>query len=81
MDFNEYLNSILTKKEVKDLNRALRDNKVILISGVEGPTGKSTLKNILIKKGYKAIEKYEVHEIELNKFQNNLIPNLIEKID
>lgn len=81
MKYKQFLESILTTQQIKDLNKALETKKVILISGAEGPTGKSTLKDILIRKGYKAIEKYEIHEIELNKHQNNLIPNLIEKIN
>ncbi len=81
MKYEKFLKSILTNQQIEDLNKALKTNKVILISGTEGPTGKSTLKDILVKKGYKAIEKYEIHEIELNKFQNNLIPNLVEKIN
>lgn len=80
MKYQEFLKSILTDKQIQDLNHSLEANKVILISGIEGPTGKSTFKDILIRKGYKAIEKYEVHEIELNKVQNNLVPNLAEEI-
>lgn len=68
--YEKFLKSALTEQQIKDLNRALDANKVILISGIESPTGKTTLKDILVSEGYNAVEKYEIFEIELNIVQN-----------
>lgn len=80
MRYEEFLKSVLTNKQIKELNSAVKQGKAIVIKGTAGATGKTTLRNVLIKKGYKAYEEYEILELELNKVQKNLIPNLGEEL-
>ncbi|ASB90861.1 hypothetical protein OZL92_22630 [Bacillus sonorensis] len=57
----------LTEKQKDEIVHAIKTNKPILISGNQGPTGKTTLKNYLVKHGIQAFEKWECCEIELNR--------------
>lgn len=56
----------LTKKQKEDINRAIKEKIPIIISGKQGPTGKTTLANILKEQGIIAYELWECQEIELN---------------
>ncbi|MEG1523864.1 MAG: hypothetical protein RR475_02430 [Clostridia bacterium] len=56
----------LSSKKVRELRRALKDGKVIVISGLYG-TGKSTLCQALQKCGYKAVEDFEVYNLVVDK--------------
>lgn len=75
MEFKEYLKTILDQKQIEDLLAAAEEGKTIIIKGKQGPTGKSTLKSILSKKGIKAIEEYETFEIFLDKDLETPIAN------
>lgn len=66
-ELKSYLYSILSKKQVEEINTALKDGKTIIIKGPSGPTGKTTLKKILQKNGYRSVEEYETYAIILDK--------------
>ena len=71
----------MTDKQIEQL-RTLMQNKshVFCISGVQGPTGKSTLTKILNTLGYKAYEAYEVVPLDLSHIQENINPKLLEEL-
>lgn len=65
---NEYLASVLTKKQqntVRDILRGTGDKKLFLIKGPQNATGKSTLANILSRIGCPAVEEWQVEIVEL----------------
>ncbi|AGN35069.1 hypothetical protein HMPREF1012_03883 [Bacillus sp. BT1B_CT2] len=64
---NFQLPDYLTEKQKEEIIHAINTNKPILISGNQGPTGKTTLKNYLVEHGILAFEKWECCEIELNR--------------
>jgi Flp pilus assembly CpaF family ATPase len=80
MDLEKYLKTILDKSQIKSLKKAMKANKAIIIKGSQGPTGKSTLKSILIEKGYLAIEEHETFEVKLESCLDNPIASLETKI-
>lgn len=49
---------------------AIKSDIPILVSGVPGPTGKSTLVKMLREQGVIAFEKWECQEIVLSEFFN-----------
>lgn len=49
--YEKFLKSALTEQQIKDLNRALDANKVILISGIESLQERQLLKIYLLAKG------------------------------
>ncbi|KYC74460.1 hypothetical protein B4092_3919 [Bacillus licheniformis] len=63
---NIQLPDYLTEKQKEQIIHAIHTNKPILISGNQGPTGKTTLKNCLLEHGILTFEKWECCEIELN---------------
>ncbi len=56
----------LSEKQREDILLAIKKGTPIIISGKQGPTGKTTLANILKENGVTAYEKWECLEIELN---------------
>lgn len=80
VSFDEYLNSILGIVGAQRLKVNLERGKTIIISGQQGPTGKSVLKKVLIKKGYKAVELYNTYEVVLNEPLENAIPNFENQV-
>ncbi|MBZ9633032.1 hypothetical protein [Clostridium sp. FP1] len=77
ISFDNYLKSILSKEEINALKLALKggnDIDTIVIKGLAGATGKSTLARVLQKKGYHVIEGYRIHEVVLNKPLDKMIP-------
>ncbi|PRS08085.1 hypothetical protein C6W27_23025 [Bacillus paralicheniformis] len=48
---NFQLPDYLTEKQKEEIIHAINTNKPILISGNQGPTGKTTLKNYLVEHG------------------------------
>lgn len=65
----------LSEKQKEDIILAIKKGTPIIISGEQGPTGKTTLVNILRENGVTAYEKWECLEIELNdKFKSKNIP-------
>ena len=80
MKFNEYLATILSPEQIKNLKVAISTGKTIVIDGRPGRTGKTTLKNILNKRGCKAIEEYDIFRITLSKPLNSAIAELSTKV-
>ena len=62
----EYL-TVAQKSLIMD---AIKSDIPILVSGVSGPTGKSTLVKMLREQGVIAFEKWECQEIVLSEFFN-----------
>lgn len=56
----------LSEEQQEDIILAIKKDKPIIISGEQGPTGKTTLANILKSCGIKAYEKWECLEIKLD---------------
>lgn len=57
----------LSEKQKEDIIEAIKKGTPIIISGTQGPTGKTTLANILKDNGIIVYEKWECLEIKLNK--------------
>lgn len=62
MTLNEYLDDLLGEREARKLRDAISAGKTILITGPQGPTGKTTLCLALKKAGVPAVEQWEVRE-------------------
>lgn len=58
----------LSKTQKAQINYAIKNDIPIIISGNQGPTGKTTLKNILQEGGVTAFEEWECQRIELNEY-------------
>lgn len=80
MNLNEYLKSLLSDKKLKEVRAALKSGKTIIVSGKQGPTGKSTLVDVLRGNGYNAVEKFQTYDIELDKTIKNITPNFRNEI-
>lgn len=66
MEFKEYLEMVLGKREKNKLLGALKEGLLIVIDGPSGATGKTTLCRVLREHGYNVVEKrHDVHEIYL----------------
>ncbi|MDR7870332.1 MAG: hypothetical protein RIN55_05700 [Tissierellaceae bacterium] len=63
---NFTLPDYLSVKQKEDIISAIKRDIPIIISGEQGPTGKTNLVNILRENGVTAYEKWECLEIELN---------------
>jgi len=75
-DVAEYLSDLLSCEQTAAIKEAFSSNKVIIIKGVAGMTGKSTLKAVLNNCGLKAVEEFETVEITLNKALKNPVIDL-----
>jgi len=62
------LPDFLSKKQKADIRRAHSYGRTVLIMGPPGPTGKSTLKNILESQGVKVCESWECQPVVLTEF-------------
>ncbi|RPJ97256.1 hypothetical protein CW357_00895 [Rummeliibacillus sp. TYF005] len=72
----KYLQSILSNCDIERLLYAISIGKPIIVEGIQGPTGKSTLVRYLQERGANAIE-YNLSEVfTLNEFleEKNLNP-------
>ncbi|EGP7381726.1 hypothetical protein I0L81_001348 [Listeria monocytogenes] len=56
----------LTPKQHNEINQAIKKKTPILITGKQGPTGKTALKNLLKKEGVVVFEQHDCLIIELN---------------
>ena len=65
MTLNEYLDDLLGERAARELCAAIADGKTILITGPRGPTGKTTLRDVLKKAGVPAIEQRDVYEVSV----------------
>lgn len=64
ISFDEYLESLLGKREKNKLLKALKGGLFIVITGPHGATGKTTLCRVLRERGYNVVEK-ELHTHEV----------------
>lgn len=71
MEFDHYLETLLGADSARSLLKAIAAGKTIIISGPQGPTGKSTLCRVLKKRGVSAFEQMDVYEVD--------IPNPLQK--
>lgn len=79
-NLSRYLVSMIgTEGADKILNMTPQEKKTkfIMVAGKEGPTGKTTLKQILRDYGYQALEPFECIEIELSEELPHPIPDFI----
>lgn len=60
------LPNYLTKEQKEQVRSAAKQNKPILVTGIPGPTGKTTLANLLKANGIQVFEEWECEKIELN---------------
>lgn len=60
------LPNYLSKTQKAQIEHAIKNGIPIIISGKQGPTGKTTLKNLLADCGVIAFEEWECQNIELN---------------
>ena len=62
----EGLPSFLTDDQKEQIEYAIKENKPILVTGPQGPTGKTTLIRFLKESGITAYEEWECEFINLN---------------
>lgn len=79
MRFVEYLVGLLGKKRKKELVKALKEGKTVIVSG-EQSSGKTTLVSVLQKRGHKAVEDFDTHEVNLSKPLNHKTSNMKDTI-
>lgn len=60
------LPDFVSKTTKAKIVHAVKNNIPIIVSGNQGPTGKTTLKNIINSAGGYAFEEWECERIELN---------------
>ena len=65
---NIMLPEYLTSEQKSLILNAIKSDIPILVSGVSGPTGKTTLVEMLREQGVTAFEKWECQEINLSEF-------------
>lgn len=65
---NISLPEYLTSEQKSLILNAIKSDIPILVSGVSGPTGKTTLVEMLREQGVTAFEKWECQEINLSEF-------------
>lgn len=70
-----YLNSLLGKESALEIVDALRNQKIVLIRGAQGSTGKTTLCRILREHGVAAVEEKDVYEVIVDTPLENRIPH------
>ena len=69
LSFRKYLISMVGSekaKEILNMTQREKENRLIIIAGRQGPTGKTVLKHILRKHGYWVLESSECVEVVLN---------------
>ena len=79
MKFVDYLVKLLGKKRKKELVEALKEGKTVIVSG-EQSSGKTTLVSVLQKRGHKAVEDFDTHEVHLSKPLNHKTPDMKDTI-
>ena len=65
--FKEKLTSLVGEKTANDVRNAIANNKPIIVTGPQGPTGKTTLTNLINENGGIAFEEFEVLTVRLDK--------------
>lgn len=62
---DNYIVPLLGERRAKELAKALKEGKTIIIGGVQGPTGKTTLWRKLSEAGYPVIERFNTYDVYL----------------
>lgn len=60
MDLKKLLTKYFSEHEAEKMSKMLRKDVLIIIDGVQGPTGKTTLCRRLNELGYNAVERREI---------------------
>ena len=66
MTLKTYLTKMLGKEDAKRVLYAMSHGQPILITGRQGATGKSTLREVLRRAGAPAFERWEMCEVDLS---------------
>lgn len=66
MDLKKLLTKYFSEREAEKISKMLRKDVLIIIDGVQGPTGKTTLCRRLNELGYNAVERREIKKEESN---------------
>ncbi len=80
MKLKEYFESLLGVSEARKLQEAIKSGKTIIITGEMGPTGKTTLKKVLLRNGCRAIEGWQTYEVRLDRELETLDFDFLDKI-
>ena len=80
MELKEYLKESLGKRTAQELLGAAAEGRTIIISGPNGPTGKSTLCAVLKKAGVSAIERKDMYEVSVHIPLKELTPHMSDLI-
>ena len=80
MELNEYLKELLGERTAQELLGAAAEGRTIIISGPNGPTGKSTLCAVLKKAGVSAVERKDVYEVSVHIPLKELTPHMSDLI-
>ena len=62
---DDYIFQLLGEKREKNLAKALRTGKTIIVDGHNGPTGKTTLCEKLKEAGYPVVEEHDTYRVYL----------------
>lgn len=62
---DNYIVPLLGERRAKELAKALKNGKTIIIGGTQGPTGKTTLWQKLMEAGYPAVEEFNTYKVYL----------------
>jgi len=62
---DNYIVPLLGERHAKELAKALKEGKTIIIDGVQGPTGKTTLWKKLMEAGYPVVEEFNTYKVFL----------------
>ena len=65
--FKEKLTSLVGEKTANDVRNAIANNKPIIVTGPQGPTGKTTLTNLINENGGIAFEEFEILTVRLDR--------------
>lgn len=76
MNLSPYLIDLLGAQKAWQLLNAIAAGKTILVSGPNGPTGKSTLCRVLKKAGASAVEQGDVYEVNVHELLKNPTPHM-----
>lgn len=72
----QYLQSILSDKDIERLEQAINSSKPIIVQGTLGPTGKTTLVQYLKQFNHNHVVEYDLAEVfTLNQFLKERNPN------
>lgn len=79
MKLKDYLSGLLGKDQKKELVRALKEGKTVIVSG-EQCSGKTTLVSVLRKRGHNVVEDFDTYEVHLSKPLNHKTTDMQDTI-